>query len=170
MTKRQSVLGLSSFVCQGGVMPFKFEKLEVWNLSLDYVDLIYEIADKLPSSEAYNLRSQMTRAATSIALNIAEGSTGQTDAEQARFLGLAIRSLLETVACQHLISRRAYLRDLTPLRKAYVDAETLVAKLHTMRRAIQPNRPWIREERATYGDDEGRKTEDGSETPSMAPW
>ena len=151
-------------------MPFKFEKLEVWRLALDYIDLVYEIASQLPSSEAYNLRSQMTRAATSVALNIAEGSTGQTDAEQARFLGLAIRSLLETVACQHLISRREYLKDLAPLRQAYMDAETLVAKLHTMRRTIQPDRPWLREERATYGIDEGRKTEDGTDIPSLAPW
>jgi four helix bundle protein len=54
-----------------------------------------------------------------VALNIAEGSTGQTDAEQARFLGLAIRSLLETVACQHIISRREFLQDVTLLRQAY---------------------------------------------------
>jgi four helix bundle protein len=100
-------------------MPFKFEKLEVWQLALDYIDLIYEIADQLPRSEEYNLKSQITRAATSVALNIAEGSTGQTDAEQARFLGLAIRSLLETVACQHIISRREFLQDVTLLRQAY---------------------------------------------------
>jgi len=94
-------------------MAFKFEKLEVWQLALDYLDLIYQIAGQLPRSEEYNLKSQMIRAATSVALNIAEGSTGQTDAEQARFLGLAIRSLLETVACQHIISRRKYLQDQT---------------------------------------------------------
>jgi four helix bundle protein len=151
-------------------MPFKFEQLEVWSLSLDYVDLIYEIADKLPRSEAYNLRSQMTRAATSVSLNIAEGSTGQTDPEQARFLGLAIRSLLETVACQHLISRRGYMRDLTPLRQAYTDAETLVAKLHTMRRKIQPDRPWIREEQAVYDTDQGGTTDDGQKERTRAPW
>lgn len=29
-------------------MGFKFEKLEVWQLSLEYIDLIYEIAEKLP--------------------------------------------------------------------------------------------------------------------------
>jgi four helix bundle protein len=75
-------------------MPFKFEKLEVWQLALDYIGLIYEIAEQLPRSEEYNLKSQITRVATSVALNIAEGSTGQTDAEQARFVGLAIRSLL----------------------------------------------------------------------------
>ena len=131
-------------------MPFKFEKLEVWQLALDYIDLIYEIGNQLPQSEKYNLKSQMTKAATSVALNIAEGSTGQTDAEQARFWGLAIRSLLETVACQHIISRRKFLQDVTPLRQAYRRAETLVAKLHTMRRTIAPGRSWLREEEIVY--------------------
>lgn len=131
-------------------MPFKFEKLEVWELALEYIDLIYELAEHLPKSEAYNLKSQMTRAATSVALNIAEGSTGQTDAEQARFLGLAIRSLLETVACQHIISRRKFLRDMTDLRQAYRQAETLAAKLHTMRKKIAPERSWLREDPLVY--------------------
>lgn len=99
-------------------MPFKFEKLEVWQLALDYVDLIYGIANQLPHSEEYNLKSQITRAATSVALNIAEGSTSQTNPEQARFIGPAIRSLLETVACQHIISRREYMSDKAKLRHA----------------------------------------------------
>ena len=131
-------------------MPFKFEKLEVWQLALEYVDGVYELADKLPASEQYNLTSQFTRASTSIALNIAEGSTGQTDAEQARFLGLAIRSLLETVACQHLISRRGYVSDPAPLRELYRKSERLVAKLHTMRRSIAPDKPWVRESPIQY--------------------
>lgn len=138
-------------------MPFKFERLEVWRRALDYIDLIYEIAGELPRSEEFNLKSQMTRAATSVALNIAEGSTGQTDTEQARFLGLAIRSLLETLACQHLISRREYVPDATRLRQAYRDAETLAAKLHTMRKTLAPDQPWLREAEVLYEvkDDEG---------------
>jgi len=131
-------------------MPFKFEKLEVWQLALDYIDLIYAIAEQLPRSEDYNLKSQITRAATSIALNVAEGSTGQTDAEQARFLGLAIRSLIETVACQHLIRRRKLLEDSAALTKAYRAAETLVAKLHSMRKALVPEQTWLREEPEGY--------------------
>jgi len=131
-------------------MPFKFEKLEVWQLSLDYIDLTYEIARQLPRSEDYNLKSQIIRAATSIALNIAEGSTGQTDTEQARFLGLAIRSLLETVACQHIINRRSFLQDTSPLHQAYSQAETLAAKLHNMRKAIAPEQKWLREDQAIY--------------------
>ncbi|MGH2522551.1 MAG: four helix bundle protein [Anaerolineales bacterium] len=131
-------------------MPFKFEKLEVWQLALDYIDLMYEIANQLPKGEDYNLRSQMIRAATSIALNIAEGSTGQTDVEQARFVGLAIRSTLETVACQHLINRRKYFSNPALLLPAYSQAETLVAKLHNLRKAIAPEQKWLREEPGTY--------------------
>ena len=131
-------------------MTFKFEKLEVWQLALEYVDLIYVIAGQLPRSEEYNLKSQISRAATSIALNIAEGSTGQTDAEQARFLGMAIRSLIETVACQHIISRRKLIDDLVPLRQAYSDAEHLVAKLHAMRNRIAPDQHWLREDQEEY--------------------
>jgi four helix bundle protein len=106
-------------------MAYKFEQLEVWQLALEYVDLIYSLAEKLPASEAYNLKAQITRAATSIALNIAEGSTGQTDAEQSRFLGMAIRSLIETVACQHIIRRRSYLEDKTMLKRAYETSQFL---------------------------------------------
>ena len=131
-------------------MGFKFEQLEVWDLALEYIDLVYQIADKLPHSEEYNLKSQIKRAATSVALNIAEGSTGQTDTEQARFLGLALRSLIETVACQHLINRRGYLTDKDPLRQAYVQANTLAAKIQSMRNSIAPQKQWIREESALY--------------------
>jgi four helix bundle protein len=66
-------------------MPYKFEQLEVWKLSLEYIDSIYVLAAKLPKSEEYNLKSQIVRATTSISLNIAEGSTGQSDAEQQGF-------------------------------------------------------------------------------------
>ena len=77
----------------------KFEKLEVWQLAIEYTDLCYALAEKLPKHEEYNLGSQLRRAAVSVALNIAEGSTSLSDIEQARFLEIAIRSLIETVAC-----------------------------------------------------------------------
>ena len=131
-------------------MAFKFEKLEVWQLALDYIDLMYEMASLLPPSEEFNLKSQLRRAATSVALNVAEGSTGQTDNEQARFLGLAIRSALETVACQHIIKRRGYISDERRLQQAYSRAETLVVKLQAMRKAIAPAQTWLREEGAEY--------------------
>ena len=131
-------------------MPFKFENLEVWQLALEYQDVIYDIAKQLPRSEEYNLKSQIIRAATSVALNIAEGSTGQTSSEQARFIGLAIRSLLETVACQHLVNRRKFLPDQVSLKRAYRQAETLAAKLHTLRKVIAQDQNWLREASTPY--------------------
>lgn len=117
-------------------MTYKFEGLDVWRLAMDYIDLIYHVAETLPKNEEYNLKSQITRAATSIALNIAEGSTGQSDAEQSRFLGMAIRSLVETVACLHLIRRRQYTSD-ESLQATYVFSEKLFAKLQAFRSAIR---------------------------------
>jgi hypothetical protein len=61
------------------IMPYKFEKLDVWQLALEYTDTIYQIGEQLPGSENLNPKSQITRAATSIALNIAEGSTSQSE-------------------------------------------------------------------------------------------
>lgn len=129
-------------------MPYKFEQLDVWKLSLDYIDLIYELAEHLPRAEDYNLKSQITRAATSIALNIAEGSQGQSDAEQARFLGMAIRSLIETVACQHIIRRRSYFQDENLLNRAYEDSQVLTRKLQAFRNSISPYQ--VKEESPLY--------------------
>jgi four helix bundle protein len=67
-------------------MSYKFDKLDVWNLAVEYIDLIYSIAQQLPHIEDYCLRSQILRASNSVALNIAEGSTSQSNAEQARFI------------------------------------------------------------------------------------
>lgn len=101
----------SVFRPKQSAMSFKFEKLEVWTLSLELSDMIYEIANKLPDVERFNLASQMIRAATSVSLNIAEGSTSMSDKEQAKFIGYAIRSLIEVVACLKLIERRRYISD-----------------------------------------------------------
>lgn len=114
---------------------YKFEKLEIWQLSLEYSDIIYELADQLPRIEEFNLKSQIIRATTSVSLNIAEGSTGQSDAEQNRFIGMALRSLIETVACQHLIQRRGYIEN-RRVDRAYKFSEKLFAKLNAFRRAI----------------------------------
>ena len=128
-------------------MAFKFEKLEVWDRALDLGDAVEAIAAGLPTHERFNLADQIRRAATSVALNIAEGSTGQTDAEQARFLGYAQRPLVEVVACLHLVRRRGYLSDLEPLREAYRQSETLFRQLSAFRRSLGGT---VREDEATY--------------------
>ncbi len=135
-------------------MPFKFERLDVWQMALDYDDLMYDLADKLPDDERFNLKSQLKSAATSIALNIAEGSTGQSDPEQKRFLGMALRSLIETVACQRLIVRRKYVTDKTYLDTLDIKAQELAKRLNAFRNALSGNNRNIKDEQAPYDTDE----------------
>ncbi|MCC6299944.1 MAG: four helix bundle protein [Anaerolineales bacterium] len=137
-------------------MPFKFEKLEVWQMALDYVDLMYELVSKLPDDERFNLKSQTRSAATSLALNIAEGSTGQSDPEQRRFLGMALRSLIETVACQRLIQRQKYVTDKAYLEHLDLKAQELAKRIQAFRKALSgssPNRS-IGEDQPSYDADE----------------
>lgn len=68
---------------------FNFENLQVYQKSLDFVDLAYEVAQDFPRSELYNLTSQFKRASVSISLNIAEGA-GDSDAQFNRFLQIAM--------------------------------------------------------------------------------
>jgi four helix bundle protein len=56
-------------------MAFKFESPGVWQVSLAFGEEINVIADEFPNKEMFNLCSQIRRAADSIGLNIAEGST-----------------------------------------------------------------------------------------------
>ena len=87
---------------------YKFEKLEVWELSLELSDKVYKISEMLPELERFNLKTQIQRASNSVSLNIAEGSTGLSDKEQIRFLRYAQRSLIETIACSRIMIRKKY--------------------------------------------------------------
>ena len=78
---------------------------------MDFGEDINNIAEKFPQHEIYNLSSQIRRAVDSIALNISEGSIGQTNPEFKKFMGYAIRSLAEVVTCLHKAKRREYISE-----------------------------------------------------------
>lgn len=68
-------------------MAFKFENLIVWQKAMDLNDLVFQISKGFPPEEKFNLTSQIRRAIDSVSLNIAEGSTSQSNPEFSRFLG-----------------------------------------------------------------------------------
>jgi four helix bundle protein len=105
-------------------MAFKFENLRIWQESMELAEEINTVADNFPKKEFYNLSSQIRRAADSIALNIAEGSTGLTNMEQKRFLIMANRSVLEVVTCLVKANTRKYL-DLESYCTKYKKCESL---------------------------------------------
>lgn len=83
-------------------MALKFENLRVWQMALDLSGDIDELSYTFPKREEFVLSPQIRRAVDSIGLNIAEGSTGQSNAEFKRFLGIANRSAIEVIACLYL--------------------------------------------------------------------
>lgn len=76
---------------------FSFEKLEIWQASIKFAKIIYEITNKFPVEERFGLTSQIKRAAISISSNIAEGSAKKSLKDQARYTEIAFGSLLEVL-------------------------------------------------------------------------
>ncbi len=72
-------------------MAFRFEDLKVWHKTAELSNEIDLLARQFSVEERFNLASQIKRAADSVVLNIAEGSTGQSVPEFKRFLNIALR-------------------------------------------------------------------------------
>ncbi|ADY52481.1 S23 ribosomal protein [Pseudopedobacter saltans DSM 12145] len=92
-------------------MAFKFESLKVWQQAIDLAVSVDLATKDFPKEELYVLASQLKRAADSVSLNIAEGSTGQSNAEFSRFLTYSIRSNIEVVGCLHLAIKRSIMHQ-----------------------------------------------------------
>ncbi len=109
-------------------MAFKFENLRVWELAIDLSAEVARLIKTFPVEERFVLSSQMQRAADSVALNIAEGSTGQSDAEFKKFLGYANRSAIEVVSCLHLGRKRQIITE-DDFSRMYAAYEGLIIKV-----------------------------------------
>ena len=92
-------------------MKFKFEKLIIWQKAMDFGEEIFQLSQKFPKTEMYNLTSQIQRAVDSIALNLSEGSIGQSNPEFKKFIGYSIRSLAEVVTCLYKAKYRKYITE-----------------------------------------------------------
>ncbi|MEZ5025620.1 MAG: four helix bundle protein [Chitinophagales bacterium] len=109
-------------------MAFKFEDLKIWQKALKISFKVNELSKSFPKDEIYILTSQIKRAADSISLNIAEGSTGQSDSEFNRFLGIAMRSAIEVIACLHLAKTRKIIDD-KQFNELYNEIESLIISI-----------------------------------------
>lgn len=114
----------------------KFEKLDVWKRALDFGYEIHELTRSFPKEELFILTSQIKRAADSIALNIAEGSTGQSNAEFRQFLGYAIRSAVEVASCLHIGKRRGIINE-DRFGNLYQEATEIIKMTQALRKSIK---------------------------------
>ncbi|MFA6954720.1 MAG: four helix bundle protein [Thermoanaerobaculia bacterium] len=88
---------------------YRFEKLIGWQRAMDLVVEVYRATKSFPADERFGLTSQIRRASTSIALNIAEGCAARSRKEFAQFLSVSLRSQYELAAAIRIALRLAYL-------------------------------------------------------------
>ncbi len=64
---------------------FDFEKLEVYQLALEFLDFIFDICEELPFDLQSCLGDNLKRAGISVSNNIAEGSGKKSGKEKIRY-------------------------------------------------------------------------------------
>jgi len=72
-----------------------FKKLKIWEEGMNLVDETYTLIDSFPSSEKFNLISQLMRCSVSIPSNIAEGTSKSTDKHFNKYIEDSLGSAFE---------------------------------------------------------------------------
>ena len=104
-----------------------FRRLNVWNKAHQLTLEVYRVTARFPREELYALTSQMKRAASSVAANIAEGCGRGSDADFGRFLFMAMGSASE------LESHPVLARDLLFISEAdYLQLDSLTGEVKRM--------------------------------------
>ena len=91
------------------VVKFRFQDLEIWKLSIEISDELFDVADDLEKLRLYRFAEQLRGAGMSMSNNISEGSGSNSKREFSQFLNIARRSTFENANILILLSRRKYL-------------------------------------------------------------
>ncbi|MGD8741386.1 MAG: four helix bundle protein [Desulfobacterales bacterium] len=85
---------------------FPFEKIEVWQLSVDLADFVIGLLESFPPNKHFRVIGQMESAVSGISQNIAEGKGRQYNKEFIQFLYIAIGCLFEVLTLTEIFRRR----------------------------------------------------------------
>lgn len=88
-----------------------YEKLRIWQESMDLVETIYQMTAKFPREEQFGLTSQLRRAAVSVPTNIAEGHGKISKTDFRRFLSISKGSLQELSTLLQIALRMNYISE-----------------------------------------------------------
>jgi four helix bundle protein len=114
---------------------FRFEKLEVWQLAVEFADRAFAVTARFPEAERFGLTNQMRRAAISVSSNIAEGSGRVSDADFSRFIEIAYSSVMEVASQAHIAKRQSMLLS-EDFQDIYERAERLARMLSGLRNSL----------------------------------
>ena len=117
------------------IIRFNFEKLNVWQKSMDLAVILVQIADSLSQRYQFSFGDQLRRAGLSVPSNIAEGAGRRGVRDSANFYSIAKGSVYESVnivkLLEHLnlIDKKGF-----NLGKIYSEAEEIVKMLYGLSR------------------------------------
>ena len=118
-------------------MPFDHERLEVYQVALDFFDLAGVVVDQLRHRGGRsNLADQLGRAALSIVNNISEGAGKFSKPDKGRFYSIAIGSATESAAMFDVCLRRELIASETHDRGKQL-LERIVAMLIKLCRSMR---------------------------------
>jgi four helix bundle protein len=106
-------------------------KLKVYKHSRKFVVESYKLANALPTDEKFAMMQQIKRAALSVHLNLAEGSSRKSGIERKRFFEISRGSIIEVDAALDIAHDLNYLEnyDTTTLGVEMVEVFKLVSGL-----------------------------------------
>jgi len=85
---------------------FDFEKLQVYQLALEFLDHLCNLSSQLSHEVRYPVGDQLVRAALSISNNLAEGTGKRSKKEKARYYATAIDSARECISMVNVLIRQ----------------------------------------------------------------
>ncbi|MBL4888303.1 MAG: four helix bundle protein [Flavobacteriaceae bacterium] len=104
-----------------------FRELDIWKDSIALVKEIYILVDKLPDTEKFGLKSQISRCVVSIPANIAEGSAKDSQKDFIRFLQISLGSAFELETHLIICNELSFISE----------EEELIIKINTLQKRIK---------------------------------
>jgi four helix bundle protein len=115
-----------------------FENLIAYQKSLLFTQSIYRQTNNWPQKETYALTNQIRRSATSIPLNIAEGSS-RSRKDFNHFLDISRGSCFETIAILTIAKNLHYISD-DIYKRYYSDIEELIKIIHGLKKSLSKSK------------------------------
>lgn len=110
--------------------------LIVWQKSMELVEKVYKITNKLPKSELFGLISQMQRSAVAIPSNIAEGAKREHKTEYIQFLSIANGSASE-LETQLLLTKKLYPGFKYDIEKTLIILDEILKMLYSFMKSLR---------------------------------
>ncbi|MFN0082879.1 MAG: four helix bundle protein [Ferruginibacter sp.] len=115
-----------------------FKELKFWQKAVDLSVMVYKITANFPAEQKFGLVSQLRRATISIASNIAEGASRNSDKEFLHFLSLSTGSAFE-IETQLIIATKLNFVDQNQLENLLKQLTEIQKMIYSFSKKLKEN-------------------------------